>query len=187
MGDFQVYNIACGISLLMAVNISADEIFEALESVTPVPGRMELVAYKNNSGVYVDYSHKPEALEQALLNLRRNTKNRLLVVFGCGGNRDQTKRKIMGEIASNLADLVFVTDDNPRNENPASIRYEILSGCKENALEIEGREVAISKAIKELKEGDNLLIAGKGHENYQIIGDKVIDFSDKDKAFSYMK
>lgn len=181
MGDFQVYNLACSIGLLMAVDISPDKIFEVIALVPPVPGRMELVTYKNNSGIYVDYSHKPEALEQALLNLRRTTKNRLLLVFGCGGNRDHTKRKIMGEIASNLSDIVFITDDNPRDEDPASIRKEILSGCKANACEVEGREAAIAAAIKELKEGDNLLVAGKGHENYQIIGNKVINFSDKEK------
>ncbi len=187
MGDFQVYNIACAISLLVAVKICPDEIFEAVESISQVPGRMELIACRDNIGIYVDYSHKPEALKQALINLRRITKNRVLLVFGCGGNRDQSKRKIMGEIASNLADIVFVTDDNPRNENPGSIRNQILSGCKENASDIEGREMAISIAIKELKEGDNLLIAGKGHENYQIIGDEVIDFCDKEKALLYWK
>ena len=126
---------------------------------------------------FVDYSHKPEALEQALLSLRPHTAGRLLVVFGCGGDRDAGKRPLMGEIAVRNADLVYVTDDNPRSEDPASIRRAILAAAP-GALEIGDREEAIRPAFAELGTGDALLVAGKGHETYQIVGDRTLPFDD---------
>ncbi len=186
VGEFQIYNLACAISLLLSANINKDDIFSVIEQLNSVTGRMEFVAQYNSAGIFVDYAHKPEALEHALTNLRKNTSKKLVVVFGCGGDRDQGKRKIMGEIASNLADVVIITDDNPRTEMPEKIRQEILSGCKENAIEISSREDAIKKSISMLHPGDNLIIAGKGHENYQIIDNKTFYFSDKETVLKFI-
>jgi UDP-N-acetylmuramoyl-L-alanyl-D-glutamate--2,6-diaminopimelate ligase len=143
-----------------------------------VRGRLELVAlHPSGAAIYVDYSHKPEGLEAVLGALRPHTENNLLVVFGCGGDRDKGKRPQMGEIAERLADTVIVTDDNPRSEDPAQIRAEILAGSR-NAREIGDRAEAIRAAVAALKTGDILVIAGKGHETYQIVGDKVLPFDD---------
>lgn len=182
VGEFQVYNIACAIGFLIASNIDLKQLMSDLSKVASVPGRMELVEIVNDAGVFVDYAHKPEALKQALCNLRENTINKLWVVFGCGGERDQGKRQIMGQIACEYADHVIITDDNPRNEDPASIRKDILQNCNNKAIEISPREDAISYALSKISSGDTLLIAGKGHENYQIIGKDVFEFSDKDKV-----
>ncbi|MCC8406950.1 MAG: hypothetical protein LN560_05060 [Rickettsia endosymbiont of Sceptobius lativentris] len=134
-----------------------------------------------NTNIFVDYSHTPDALEKALTELK-NVKlrdSRLNVVFGCGGNRDKTKRSLMGQIAARLADNVIITDDNPRHEDPKLIRAEIISGIeKADYTEIANREEAIKYGINNLKQDDILLIAGKGHENYQIIGDKKLPFDD---------
>jgi UDP-N-acetylmuramoyl-L-alanyl-D-glutamate--2,6-diaminopimelate ligase len=134
---------------------------------------------KSGAPVFVDYAHTPDALENALSSLRPNAKNKLAVVFGCGGDRDKGKRPIMGAIASKLADTVIVTDDNPRSEEPAIIRSEIMAGAK-GATEIGDRAKAIAKAISNLQSGDVLLVAGKGHEEGQIVGQKTIPFSDHD-------
>lgn len=181
VGEFQVYNLACAIGLLMACEVNLDEIMQVLPSLKAVTGRMELVSTDRESNIFIDYAHTPDALVHALKTLKPVTKNRLIVVFGCGGNRDKEKRPLMGKIADEFADLVIITDDNPRNENPNIIRQEIIKGCK-NYKEIPGREEAIEFAIKNLQVGDNLLIAGKGHENYQIIGDKTYEFSDISKV-----
>jgi UDP-N-acetylmuramoyl-L-alanyl-D-glutamate--2,6-diaminopimelate ligase len=187
VGEFQIYNIACAIGLLISVNIAPESIMKILEKVQYVPGRMELVGNLNNAGIFVDYAHKPEALSQALQNLRKNTFNKVWVIFGCGGERDQGKRSLMGEIACEYADHVIITDDNPRNEDPKSIRQDILKFCNEKALEIASRKEAINFAMSKLQPGDNLLIAGKGHENYQIIGKDVFDFSDKENVLNNLK
>ncbi len=182
VGEFQVYNLACAIALLMSVAVDHALIMKVLEQVKSVPGRMELVASHNGAGIFVDYAHKPEALAQALQNLRNNTDNKLWVIFGCGGERDQGKRAIMGEIACKHADHVIITDDNPRGEDPKLIRQAILDACDDKAIEIASREKAIEYAISKLQMGDNLIIAGKGHENYQIIGKDIVEFSDQDKV-----
>lgn len=187
LGKFQVYNIACAMGLIASTGIEFKDIIPCLPYLEAAPGRLDLVANYNNAKIFVDYAHKPEALRQALINLRAITKNKLYVLFGCGGNRDQSKRKLMGEIACQLADCIIVTDDNPRNENPVNIRQEILRGCNKKAKEIGNREEAIFYALTELKSGDNLLIAGKGHENYQIIGNEQLYFNDKDKVQEFLK
>ncbi len=187
VGEFQIYNLACAISLLMSVGIDSALIMKVLEQVKSVPGRMELVASHNGAGIFVDYAHKPEALAQALQNLRNNTDNKLWVIFGCGGERDQGKRAIMGEIACKHADHVIITDDNPRGEDPKLIRQAILDACDDKALEIASREKAIEYAISKLQMGDNLIIAGKGHENYQIIGKDIVEFSDQDKVIELLR
>lgn len=178
VGEFQIYNLACAIGLLMSVDIKHQQIIPLLEKIETVTGRMELVATHNNANIFVDYAHKPDALLNVLKTLKVSTANNLSVVFGCGGNRDKEKRKIMGKIACDIADQVIVTDDNPRTEDPLSIRAEILKGCGRKAIEIADREQAIIYAMKQLMPGDNLIIAGKGHENYQIIGKNKIYFSD---------
>lgn len=181
-GEFQVYNIACAIGLLASININIEQIMEIISMLPTVPGRMEFVAEYNGAGIFVDYAHKPEALEQVLINLRTNTEKKLWLIFGCGGERDQGKRAIMGDIACNLADHVVITDDNPRNEDPQKIREDILLGCKNRAFEVASREKAIEFALLKLNPGDNLLIAGKGHETYQLVGKDILEFSDKEKV-----
>ena len=147
---------------------------------------MDHVGSISNADVYVDYAHTPDALERALKSLRLHTQNKLYVVFGCGGDRDKGKRPIMGKIAIENADVVIVTDDNPRTEDSASIRKSVLEGAL-GALEIPDREEAIANAIAKLKAGDILLIAGKGHEQGQIIGDTVLPFCDKKVAEKYLQ
>ena len=147
-----------------------------------VPGRIEHVADTPAGGaVYVDYAHKPGALEAVLTTLRPHATRHLVVVFGCGGDRDRGKRPMMGEIATRLADRVVVTDDNPRSEAPAAIRSEILAKAP-GAVEVGDRAEAIRVAMGELKAGDLLVIAGKGHETYQIVGDKTYPFDDAEVA-----
>ena len=153
-----------------------------MEKVDCVPGRMQRVTKSDNDfSIFVDYSHTPDALQKALDVLKPLTKGKLWVVFGCGGYRDKGKRPLMGEIAVQIADNVVVTDDNPRSENPAQIRQEILASAK-GAEEISDRHKAIEYAISKLQKGDVLLIAGKGHEKTQTIGGEVLPFDDVEVA-----
>ena len=179
-GDFQIANGLVAAGMAIATGTSAEVAFKALEKLQGASGRLELVG-KSAKGapVYVDYAHKPEALENVLSSLRPFTSGCIILAFGCGGDRDPGKRAIMGEIASRLADVVIVTDDNPRTENPDSIRKEILDACV-GAIEIGDRAKAIEHGCGILEEGDCLVVAGKGHEPGQIIGDQVLPFSDHD-------
>ena len=183
VGDFQLYNMLCAIGLVLSCEIKIDDVIAALPHIKCVSGRMEKINIEDKD-IYIDYAHTPDALEKALISLRPHVQNKLLVLFGCGGDRDKQKRPLMGEIASKYADIVIITDDNPRNEEPEVIRNEILAKCK-NATEIAGREKAINHAISIMKQGDILLIAGKGHENYQIIGKQKNYFSDKEVVEYY--
>ena len=150
----------------------------ALATLPQVPGRLERVArLRNGASIYVDYAHTPDALAAVLRAARAECRGRLVVLFGCGGDRDAGKRPEMGRVAAELADLVIVTDDNPRSEDPAAIRRQILEGCPA-ATEIPGRGDAIEHAVAGLGEGDVLVVAGKGHETGQIIGDVVHPFED---------
>ncbi|MEX0859338.1 MAG: UDP-N-acetylmuramoyl-L-alanyl-D-glutamate--2,6-diaminopimelate ligase [Cucumibacter sp.] len=176
-GEFQVSNALIAASLAIASGIAPDRAIAALSGLKGAKGRMELVGQKNTAGIYVDYAHKPAALQSVLEALRPFVVGRLILVFGCGGDRDREKRSIMGKIAAHLADLVIVTDDNPRTENPASIRAAILAAAP-GAREIGDRAEAIRAGIAELKPGDVLLVAGKGHEDYQIVGTERRHFSD---------
>lgn len=170
VGAFQAMNILAAIGLAHATGIAIDDLVNEIPKLKGVPGRLELAAKRDNgAAVYVDYAHTPAALANILNTLRPHTKNKLHVVFGCGGNRDAGKRPEMGRIACELADRVIVTDDNPRNENPAHIREAIMLACKE-ALEVPDRVTAIYAAVHALDSGDILIIAGKGHEKTQIIG-----------------
>ena len=177
-GDFQIANGLVAAGMAIASGSDPGEVFPALENLKGASGRLELVG-KTGEGApaYVDYAHKPEALENVLTSLRPFTSGNLLLVFGCGGDRDSGKRPIMGEIAERLADVVIVTDDNPRTEDPAAIRASILAACK-SAIEIGDRAEAIHKACGMMKAGDCLVVAGKGHEPGQIVGETILPFSD---------
>jgi UDP-N-acetylmuramoyl-L-alanyl-D-glutamate--2,6-diaminopimelate ligase len=157
-----------------------------LERLQGAPGRLERVGETRGAPVFVDYAHKPDALDKALAALRPFVTGRLVVVFGCGGDRDAGKRPIMGEIAARRADVAIVTDDNPRTEDPALIRAAILAGAP-GAIEIADRGEAIKSAIAMLRRGDALLIAGKGHETGQIVGEKTLPFSDAEAAREALK
>lgn len=177
-GDFQIANGLVAAGMAIATGSAAAQVFEGLETLKGASGRLELVGRAGNGApVYVDYAHKPEALEHVLHSLRPFTSGRIVLVFGCGGDRDRGKRPIMGEIADRLADHVIVTDDNPRTEDPGTIRAQILAACPKGE-EIEDRAEAIRAACDGLEPGDCLVIAGKGHEQGQIVGDRTFPFSD---------
>jgi UDP-N-acetylmuramoyl-L-alanyl-D-glutamate--2,6-diaminopimelate ligase len=177
VGEFQVENALVAAALTIATGAEPSAAFAAVEHLAGAKGRLELVGQKNGAPIFVDYAHKPDALAKALEALRPYAKRHLVVVFGCGGDRDRGKRPIMGAIAVAKADRVIVTDDNPRSEVPARIRAEILAGAV-GAAEIGDRGEAIRRAVNALEPGDALLIAGKGHESGQIIGDRVLPFTD---------
>jgi UDP-N-acetylmuramoyl-L-alanyl-D-glutamate--2,6-diaminopimelate ligase len=181
-GSFQTSNALVAAGLCIAAGDNPEHVFAAVEKLEGAPGRLELIGTRASAPIFVDYAHKPDALEKALAALRPLARGRLLVVFGCGGNRDRGKRPLMGEIAAREADIVIVTDDNPRSENPAEIRAAILDGARRLAankvVEIGDRRAAIAAGISELRAGDVLVVAGKGHETGQIVGDKVLPFSD---------
>jgi len=180
-GDFQVSNALVAAGLCIATGSEADAVFKALQSLEGATGRLERVGETRGAAVFVDYAHKPDALEKALAALRPYVTGRLIVVFGCGGDRDAGKRPIMGEIATRSADVAIVTDDNPRSEDPAAIRAEILAAAP-RAIEIGDRAEAIRAGVAILRQGDALLVAGKGHEIGQIVGDRTLPFSDADVA-----
>jgi UDP-N-acetylmuramoyl-L-alanyl-D-glutamate--2,6-diaminopimelate ligase len=179
VGEFQIENALVSAGLAIGTGSEADLVFEALEHLEGAKGRMERVGERNGASIFVDYAHKPDALAKALQALRPYAKGRLVVVFGAGGDRDVGKRSLMGAIAAENADRVIVTDDNPRSEKPEAIRAAILAAVKD-ASEIGDRAEAINTAIAGLEPGDALLIAGKGHETGQIVGDRVLPFSDHD-------
>jgi UDP-N-acetylmuramoyl-L-alanyl-D-glutamate--2,6-diaminopimelate ligase len=177
VGAFQVQNATIAAGLAIATGGDPARVFAALEKLSGAKGRLELAGTHNGAPVFIDYAHKPDALKKALESLRPYASGKLTVVFGAGGDRDVGKRPIMGRIAAENADHVIVTDDNPRSENPAAIRSAILADAP-RAIEIGDRAEAIRRAIAQLNSGDVLLIAGKGHETGQIIGDRVVPFSD---------
>ncbi|AVA22111.1 MULTISPECIES: UDP-N-acetylmuramoyl-L-alanyl-D-glutamate--2,6-diaminopimelate ligase [unclassified Rhizobium] len=177
-GDFQVANTLVAAGLAISTGVAAPVAMAALEKLSGASGRLELVGHTHDGALaYVDYAHKPDALENVLNSVRPFTTGRVIVVFGCGGDRDRGKRPIMGEIACRLADVVVVTDDNPRSEEPAAIRAEIMAAAP-CATEIGDRAKAIREAVGMLKSGDTLIVAGKGHEEGQTIGSVTLPFSD---------
>jgi UDP-N-acetylmuramyl-tripeptide synthetase len=180
-GDFQIANALVAAGLCVATGSDPDAVFKALQSLRGAPGRLERVGQIRGATVFVDYAHKPDALEKAIAALRPHAQGRLILVFGCGGDRDAGKRPIMGEIAARCADIAIVTDDNPRSESAAAIRAQILATAP-GALEIGDRGEAIRAGVAMLGGGDVLLIAGKGHETGQIVGGKTLPFSDADEA-----
>ncbi|MGE0211531.1 MAG: UDP-N-acetylmuramoyl-L-alanyl-D-glutamate--2,6-diaminopimelate ligase [Parvibaculaceae bacterium] len=180
VGGFQASNALVAAGLVLAAGGAETTTMRALERLVGASGRLELVARTaEGAPVFVDYSHKPDALSKTLEALRPYASGRLAVVFGCGGDRDRGKRPQMGEIATNIADRVYVTDDNPRSEEPATIRAEILKGAP-GAIEIGDRREAIRRAVEDLEAGDVLVVAGKGHETGQIVGSEILPFSDQE-------
>jgi UDP-N-acetylmuramoyl-L-alanyl-D-glutamate--2,6-diaminopimelate ligase len=179
VGEFQIENALVSAGLAIGTGSEPKAVFAELELLEGAKGRLERVAERNGAPIFVDYAHKPDALAKALQALRPYAERKLVVVFGAGGDRDAGKRPLMGAIATENADHVIVTDDNPRSENPEAIRAAILSAAK-GAKEIGDRAEAIRIAIAALQPGDALLIAGKGHETGQIVGDRVLPFSDHD-------
>jgi UDP-N-acetylmuramoyl-L-alanyl-D-glutamate--2,6-diaminopimelate ligase len=185
-GDFQISNALVAAGLCVATGCDAQKVFAALEILRGAPGRLERVGETRGASVFVDYAHKPDALDKTLAALRPFIFGRLIVVFGCGGDRDKGKRPLMGEIAARRADVAIVTDDNPRSEDPKEIRAAILAAAP-RAIEIGDRGEAIKSAVAMLRRGDALLIAGKGHETGQIVGDRVLPFSDAEAARAALK
>ena len=186
-GDYNVANVVTAIGIAEALGIPHDAIARGVEGLVGVPGRVERVPNARGLDVFVDYAHTPDALERVIGALRPLTRGRLIVVFGCGGDRDRTKRPKMGQIVAERADLAVVTSDNPRTEEPRSIIDMILDGVKaarpaRHLVEVD-RRAAISAAVREAEPGkDVVLIAGKGHEDYQILGTQKIHFDDREEA-----
>ncbi|WP_166141265.1 UDP-N-acetylmuramoyl-L-alanyl-D-glutamate--2,6-diaminopimelate ligase [Methylosinus sp. RM1] len=182
-GAFQISNALVAAGMAIACGEEPAQVFAALEKLRGAPGRLEFIGARAGAPVFVDYAHKPDALDKVLAALRPLAKGRLIVVFGAGGDRDRGKRPLMGEIAARAADVVVVTDDNPRSEEPASIRAAILEAARgvgaAQVHEIGDRAAAIRAAVSWLRAGDALVVAGKGHETGQIIGDQVLPFSDR--------
>ncbi|PBC12285.1 UDP-N-acetylmuramoyl-L-alanyl-D-glutamate--2,6-diaminopimelate ligase [Mesorhizobium sp. WSM3859] len=186
-GDFQIANALVSAGLAISTGTPAAKALAALEKLKGAPGRLDLVgATAAGAPVYVDYAHKPDALENVLTSVRPFTTGRVVVVFGCGGDRDRGKRPIMGEIATRLADVVIVTDDNPRSEVPETIRAAILAAAP-GAIEIGDRRKAIHEAVAMLRAGDTLIVAGKGHEEGQTIGSETFHFSDHEEVRDALK
>ncbi len=186
LGEFQVENALLAAGIAIATGSDPAAVFPALEHLEGAKGRLELVGLSRGAPVFIDYAHKPDALAKALDALRPAVTGRLVVVFGAGGDRDRGKRPLMGAVAVAKADRVIVTDDNPRSEDAAAIRAAIMATAR-GAIEIPDRREAIRAAIAELRAGDVLLIAGKGHETGQIIGDRVVPFSDHEAVAAALK
>ena len=186
-GIFNVYNVMSAVGAALAEHIDASVIKEALEAFTAVPGRFELVKAGQDFSIIVDYAHTPDGVENVLKTARKIAKKRIIAVFGCGGDRDRTKRPIMGRLAAELADVVIATSDNPRTEDPAFILSQVEEGVEEaigtkhHELIVDRRQ-AIYRAVEMAEKDDIVVILGKGHENYQILKDKTIHFDDKEEA-----
>ncbi|KUJ79380.1 UDP-N-acetylmuramoyl-L-alanyl-D-glutamate--2,6-diaminopimelate ligase [Ruegeria profundi] len=182
IGGFQAENILLACGLVIAAGDDPERVFETLPHLTTVRGRMQLAATRQNGAtVFVDYAHTPDAVATALKAMRPHVMGRLIAIVGAGGDRDATKRPLMGKAAADHADVVFVTDDNPRSEDPATIRAAVLLGAPD-ATEVGDRAEAILRGVDALQPGDALLIAGKGHETGQIVGDQVLPFDDVEQA-----
>lgn len=191
-GYFNVYNSLAAVAACRALQVDLRTAVKALAGAPPVPGRLEPVSSGQDFAVLVDYAHTPDGLENVLRTVRDLTRNRSIVVFGCGGDRDKGKRAVMGEIAGRLADVVIVTSDNPRSELPEAICEEIAEGVKRTIGSkpwetIVDRRQAIRRAIMMAETGDTVLIAGKGHETYQILKDRVVHFDDREEASRSLK
>ena len=183
-GDFTVYNSLGAVAAALECSISARDIAQNVQKITGVKGRIEVVSLNTPFTVIIDYAHTPDGLENILSSVRRFASGRILTVFGCGGDRDATKRPIMGKIAAEMSDIVFVTSDNPRSENPEKIIEDILNGIenRENIRVNSDRRSAIRDAMLEAKKDDIVLLAGKGHETYQILSTGKIHFDEREVA-----
>jgi UDP-N-acetylmuramoyl-L-alanyl-D-glutamate--2,6-diaminopimelate ligase len=182
IGGFQADNVMLAAALVIACGVEAADVFDTIPHLTTVRGRMQLAATRDAGGaVFVDYAHTPDAVATALKAMRPHVMGRLVAIVGAGGDRDTTKRPLMGQAATAHADFVIVTDDNPRSENPATIRAAVLEGAPD-ALEVGDRAEAILRGIDMIGPGDALLVAGKGHESGQVVGDDVLPFDDVEQA-----
>ena len=188
-GHFNVYNVMAAVTAALAGGAPLDVIRLGLDGFKGVAGRFELVEAGQPFTVIVDYAHTPDGLENILKSARRITGGRLITVFGCGGDRDRAKRPLMGEIAAELSDFVYITSDNPRREEPEAIIDDIMTGVEktQNCRRVTARADAIETALESAKDGDVVVIAGKGHETYQILGDRVIDFDDRLVAGNFLR
>ena len=165
--------------VLLSKNIALQDIASRLSNLKPINGRLSIVQVPGNATVVIDYAHTPDALEHSLISLREHFAGNTWCVFGCGGDRDRAKRPLMGKVANKLADHVVVTSDNPRNESPSEIIEEIIFGLNSDKVSVkEDRREAIKYALSNAQQNDIVLIAGKGHETYQQIGDLKIEFND---------
>lgn len=180
-GEFQVLNAVAALGLAIKTGVEMQTAIDALSHLKGVAGRLELAGTKNGAPIYVDFAHTEDGLDKLIRSVRPHTMGEIVIVFGCGGDRDPDKRAKMGAVAAKLADQVIVTDDNPRTEEAGTIRRAVMVGCPD-ATEIGDRKLAIAEGIRRLGPEDCLLIAGKGHEQGQIVGDQVIPFSDVDVA-----
>ena len=186
VGGFQIENALVAAGLAIATGSDSGQVFAALEDLEGAKGRLEFVGRSKGAPIFIDYAHKPDALAKTLDALRPYVKRRLVVAFGAGGDRDHGKRPLMGAIAAEKADHVVITDDNPRSEDPAAIRHAILAAAP-GAVEIGDRGEAIRQSIAALEDGDVLLIAGKGHESGQIVGERTLPFSDHEAVAAALK
>ena len=181
VGNYNVYNILAASAACYALGIKMEDIHQGIENMEHVPGRLESMDYGQKFSVFVDYAHTDDALRNVLTNIRAVKKTKIILVFGCGGDRDKTKRTKMGKVASELADFSILTNDNPRSENPQDIVERIVAGFShDHYLIILNRKDAIARALAMAQPGDVVVIAGKGHENYQIIKDQVLAFDDRE-------
>lgn len=182
IGEFQLFNMLAAIGLSLVAGLKFETIWAVIPKLTAAEGRMQEVQNEKLKGrVFIDYAHTADALEYILKDLRQYTAGKLKVLFGCGGGKDPNRRFSMGKVANDLADEVFITNDSPRDEDPAAIRKQIISSCP-NSIEIPDRKEAIKYAVKSLKSGDILIITGKGHENYDIVNGRKTYFSDKEEV-----
>lgn len=189
LGEFNVSNILAGIASQLCLDTPVDDIINVVPTLTPVDGRMELFNQAGYASVVVDYAHTPDALEQTLKAVRKHSQGQVWCVFGCGGDRDQGKRLLMGEVAERLADRVMLTNDNSRSEDPEKIINDILKGCRapEGILKETDRQQAIRRVMKLANEQDIVLVAGKGHEDYQIIGEQNLPYNEREFIAQFLK
>jgi UDP-N-acetylmuramoyl-L-alanyl-D-glutamate--2,6-diaminopimelate ligase len=182
IGGFQAENVLMATGLAIGAGADAARVLAELPGMTTVRGRMQLAATRGNgAAVFVDYAHTPDAVATAIRALRPHVMGRLVAIIGAGGDRDRGKRPLMGQAAAQFADVVIVTDDNPRSEDPAAIRAAVLSGCP-GAAEVGDRAEAILRGVDALGPGDALLICGKGHETGQVVGEDILPFDDAEQA-----
>jgi UDP-N-acetylmuramoyl-L-alanyl-D-glutamate--2,6-diaminopimelate ligase len=188
IGRHNVYNILASIAWAVSEGLDISIIKSTIEEFLPVPGRLENITVKEDFLVFVDYAHTPDALDNAIKTLRQLTKKKVIVVFGCGGERDRTKRPKMGKVVSELADYAIITNDNPRSESPQEIIADIQKGiAKGNYCVVLDRLEAIKKSLSLANRGDIILIAGKGHEDYQVLKDGTVYFDDRQAVRECLK
>jgi UDP-N-acetylmuramoyl-L-alanyl-D-glutamate--2,6-diaminopimelate ligase len=184
--SFQIINLLCAAGLAITSGCDHQKVFSVLEKIKPVEGRFELINLNNNLNIIIDYAHTPEALSCVLENIKKEYLKKIVLIFGCGGDRDKSKRFLMGKVAEKYCDEIIITNDNPRNEDPSSIASQILKGCS-GAEIILDRVEAIKSGLSKINDNDVLLIAGKGHEEFQIIGDDKIPFSDRETVENFFE